>query len=421
MADYDSIDFFTDPAIVNDTPNYLAHLRGKCPVLREPFHGAFMVTGYDEAMEVFNQQGEVFSSSVAVTGPLPPLPFAPHGDVRAQLREHRAEMPWTDHLAAMDAPEHGANRALLTQLLTHSRLKANEDYVRGLVVQLVDRLIDRRGCEITKDFAHALSTLVIADLLGVPEEDRPGLIEELGLPPTQMGDAEHKSQSDPLEHLHPRFRGYLEDRLAHPRGDMMSDLVHSTYRDGSKPSLTTLTRLACFLFGAGQDTSARLVAFSFRVLGDNPEIQRKLRASPDRIPDFIEEVLRAENPVKCLSRLALTDTTIGGVDVPAGSILTINIGGANRDPRHFADPDTFDFDRPGVRDHISFSRGAHACVGAPLARMEVRVALEQFLSRTSDIRISEAHHGPREARRYAYEPTYLLQGLQELHVEWDKA
>ncbi len=75
MADYDSIDFFTDPAIVNDTPAYLAHLRSQCPVLREPFHGAFMVTGYDEAMAVFNQQGEVFSSAVAVTGPVPPLPF----------------------------------------------------------------------------------------------------------------------------------------------------------------------------------------------------------------------------------------------------------------------------------------------------------------------------------------------------------
>jgi len=114
-------------------------------------------------------------------------------------------------------------------------------------------------------------------------------------------------------------------------------------------------------------------------------------------------------------------TEVGGVAIPAGSVVTVNIGGANLDPRHFADPATFDFNRPGVRDNISFSRGTHACIGAPLARMEVRVALEQFLARTSNIRISEAHHGPRQARRYAYEPTYLLSGLQALHVEWDKA
>jgi cytochrome P450 len=130
-------------------------------------------------------------------------------------------------------------------------------------------------------------------------------------------------------------------------------------------------------------------------------------------------VLRTEPPVKTMSRLALKDAVVGGVEIPAGAIVSVCSGGANRDPRHFADPDVFDYDRPGVRDHIAFSRGSHACIGAPLARMEVRVALEQFLARTSDIRISEAHHGPAGARRYAYEPTYMLHGLTALHVEWD--
>ncbi len=423
MTDYDKIDFFTDASVVNDVPAYLAHLRAKCPVLREPFHGDFMVTGYDEAMEVLSTHSGAFSSAVAVTGPIPPLPFVPEGDdIREQVRQNRKNMPWTDHLATFDGPEHVANRALLTQLLTHSRLKANEEYVCGLVVRLVDGLIDRGGCEITEGFAHALSTLVIADLLGVPEGERQQLIDLLGLPPTQMdGDAAHKVMSNPLAWLHDRFKGYLVERQKNPRDDMLTGLVQSRYRDGSKPDIDLLTRHACFLFGAGQDTSARLVAFSFRILGDFPEIQARLRAAPDRIPDFIEEVLRMETPVKTLSRLAVEPATIGDVDIPAGAIVTVNIGGANRDPKHFADPDTFDFDRPGLRDHISFSRGSHACLGAPLARMEVRVALERFLERTSDIRISEVKHGPRQARRYDYEPTYLLSGLQALHVEWDKA
>jgi cytochrome P450 len=372
---------------------------------------------------VLSTRSGSFSSAVAVTGPIPPLPFTPHGDdIREQVREHRPNMVWTEHLATMDGEQHARNRALLQQLLTHKRLKANEDFVAGLVIRLVDGLLDNGGCEITEDFAQALSTLVIADLLGVPEEEHDDLIKLIGLPPTQMGgDAEHKVQADPLTWLHDRFRGYLLDRQANPRDDMMTDLVQSKYKDGGQPTIERLTRLACFLFGAGQDTSARLVAFSFRVLGDQPEVQAQLRASPDRIPDFIEEVLRMYYPVKTLSRLAVEPTEIGGVAIPTGSIVTINIGGANLDPRHFADPDRFDFTRPGVRDNISFSRGSHACIGAPLARMEVRVALEQFLSRTADIRVSEKHHGPREARRYAYEPTYLLSGLQALHVEWDKA
>jgi cytochrome P450 len=391
-------------------------------VLREKFHGVFMVTGYDEAMEVLHKQSHAFSSAVTVTGPIPPLPFTPSGDVREQLRQHRQEMPWTDHLATMDGIEHTENRNFLTQLLTHKRLKANEDYVSGLVIRLIEKIIDRGRAEITKDFAHALSTLVIADLLGVPEGERDTLIDLLGLPPTQMGgDEARKVQSDPLAWLHDRFKGYLLERQANPQDDMLTDLVNSTYRDGSKPPLEVVTRLACFLFGAGQDTSARLVAFCFRVLGDRPDIQQRLRAGPDRIPDFIEEVLRLENPVKSVSRLAVEDATIAAVAIPAGSVVTVTVGGANRDPQHFPEPDEIDLDRPNKRDHLSFSRGPHACLGAPLARMEVRVALEGFLARTSDIRISEAHHGPRTARRYVYEPTYLLSGLQALHVEWDKA
>jgi cytochrome P450 len=423
MADIDTRDFFTDPAVADDNPGYVADLRGRCPVLREPHHGVFMVTGYDEAMEVLSTRASSFSSAVAVTGPIPPLPFTPHGDdIREQVRENRPNMVWTEHLATMDGEEHAKNRALLQQLLTHKRLKANEEFVAGLVIRLVDQVIDRGGCEITEDFAHALSTLVIADLLGVPEEQHGDLINLIGLPPTQMGgDAEHKVQADPLTWLHDRFRGYLLDRQANPRDDMMTDLVQSKYKDGTQPTLERLTRLACFLFGAGQDTSARLVAFSFRVLGDFPEVQAQLRAAPERIPEFIEEVLRTSYPVKTLSRLALEPTSVGGVAVPTGSIVTVNIGGANLDPERFPDPDRFDFTRPNVRDNISFSRGSHACIGAPLARMEVRVALEQFLARTSDIRVSEAHHGPRDARRYTFEPTYLLSGLQALHVEWDKA
>jgi cytochrome P450 len=423
MADYHPSDFFTDPQVANATSAHAAAWRAQAPVLREPFHGAFMVTGYEEAMEVLSTKSASFSSAVAVTGPIPPLPFTPEpGHVLEQIQQNRDHMPWTDHLATYDGQEHTAHRMFLGQLLTHGRLKKNEDYVRGLVVHLVDELIDRGGCEITREFAHALSTLVIADLLGVPEEDRRPLIDLLGLPPTQMGgDAEHKVQSDPLAFLHDRFKGYLLERQKNPQDDMLTGLLQSRYRDGSEPDIDRLARLACFLFGAGQDTSARLVAFSFRTLGDRPEIQERLRGEQERVPDFIEEVLRLETPVKTLSRLAVEDVEIGGVDIPAGAVVTVVIPGANRDPKHFTDPDRFDYDREHLRDHISFSRGVHACLGAPLARMETRVALEQFLSRTSNIRISEAKHGPRDARRYEFEPTYLLAGLKALHVEWDKA
>lgn len=415
-------DYFTDPGVHQDTPEYLKGLRARCPVYREPHHGVAMVTGYEEALEVLAKQGENFSSCVAVTGPIPPLPFEPAGDdVREQIAEHRPELAWSDHFVTRDGADHTSQRTLLTQLLTHTRLKQNEEYLLGISDRLIDSFIDKGGCEITRDYAHALSTLVICDLLGVPEEDRQELVEQIGEPPTQLGELDYKIEANPIGFLLPRFRGYLEERRRNPRGDMMSELALSTFKDGSDPGIETQARLATFLFGAGQDTSARLLAFSFKVLGECPDIQAQLRADTSKIPDFVEEVLRFETPVQSISRLAVRSTEVGGVELPAGTVVTVCTGGANRDPRRFGDPDTFKLDRPGVRDHISFSRGFHACPGAPLARLEARVTLERFLARTRDIRISEAHHGPAGARRYEHEPTYLLHGLKALHIEFDKA
>jgi hypothetical protein len=131
--------------------------------------------------------------------------------------------------------------------------------------------------------------------------------------------------------------------------------------------------------------------------------------------------LRFESPVKGDFRLSKVPVTLGGVDVPSGSTLMVVQAAANRDPRRFTDPNTFDPARSNARQHIAFGRGIHTCPGAPLARAEARVALERLLDRTTDIRISEEHHGPADERRYNYVPTYILRGLTELHLEFDLA
>jgi len=422
MSAPESKDFFTDISLVGDPSPYFHELRSKCPVLRERHHGAMMVTGYAEALEVFKQR-DAFSSCVAVTGPIPPLPFTPQGDdVSEQIAKHRGDMPWSAYLVTLDGQAHGVLRAMLNALLTHTRLKKNEEYVLELCDRLIDGFIARGRCEFVAEYAHALSTLVIADLLGVPEEDREELLQLLGEPPTQLaGDPEHKSARDPLAHLDGRFTGYMQERRRNPRNDMMSDLANARFKDGSEPDLDVPVRLAKFLFGAGQDTSARLMASCFRLLGERPHLQQRLRAERHRVPDFIEETLRLESPVKTLSRLARTATSIGGVAIAAGTVVTLALGAADRDPRHFESPDELDIDRANVRDHVAFSRGQHACPGAPLARAETRITVERFLDRMRNIRICEAQHGPPTARRYDYVPTYLLRGLSALHLEFDAA
>jgi cytochrome P450 len=172
------------------------------------------------------------------------------------------------------------------------------------------------------------------------------------------------------------------------------------------------------LFGAAQDTTSRLIAMAVRGLGEDHSLQAELRANPAGIGDFIEEVLRYDAPVKAVYRLAIRDTSIGGYAIPAGTLVTVCLSAANNDASHFPDPATFDVARSGLRDHLAFSRGAHGCLGAPLGRMEAKIAIKRLLARTADIRLSVEHHGPPAARSFRFEPTYSFRNLADLHAEF---
>ena len=154
------------------------------------------------------------------------------------------------------------------------------------------------------------------------------------------------------------------------------------------------------------------------MIGEDPELQQRLRDDRSLIPNFIEECLRFESPVKGDFRLSRVPTTVGGVDLPAGTMVMVVNGAANRDPEKFADPNEFSVERDNAREHLAFGHGIHFCPGAALARAEGRVAIERVLDRIGDIRISEAKHGPPDARRYEYAPTFILRGLQKLYLEY---
>ena len=158
-----------------------------------------------------------------------------------------------------DGEDHTRHRALLTSLLTFKRLKANEEYLRGLVNRLFDAFAKDGGCEVVTQFAHATSTYAISDIMGIPMADRAELLEMLGAPPSQIdGDAVHKVGPDPLIFLKERFDNYILSRQAEPQGDLMSDLANSRFKDGSAPPYERLAEMARFLFGAGQDTTSRV-------------------------------------------------------------------------------------------------------------------------------------------------------------------
>jgi cytochrome P450 len=386
-----------------------------------------MVTGWEEACAVAGN-AEVFSSCIAVTGPFPGFPVPLDGDLGGEsvaglIDKHRDELPFSDQLPTLDPPTHTNHRALLMRLLTPKRLKENEDAMWDLADQVLDGFLVPGAGEFINGFAAPFTLLVIADLLGVPDEDRDEFVNNMyrnvggGIGSTDAKALAHS----PLEFLYATFADYIADRRRRPRGDVLTGMAEATFPDGSIPDPMDVARVAANVYSAGQETTVRLLGSALKILGESPEIQQRLRDDRSLIPNFIEEVLRFETPVKGDFRLSRVDTEVGGVAVPAGTTLMVLAAGANRDPRRFTDPDTFDPARANARQHITFGRGIHSCPGAPLARAETRIALERLLDRTAEIRISEELHGLPGARRFSYIPTYILRGLIDLNLEFTPA
>ncbi|MCG5433971.1 cytochrome P450 [Mycobacterium sp. MYCO198283] len=423
VPDPDAVDFFRDPAPVDDPYPYMDALRSRCPVVREPHHDVMMVTGYDEALAVFGD-AERFSSCTAVTGPFPGFPVPLEGDdVTELIEQHRDELPFSDQVTVMDPPKHTQHRALLMGLITPKRLKENEEFMWRRVDQVLEPYLAAGGGDYIADFAGPFTLLVIADLLGVPEDDRNEFSRKMGRQARSGGVGSNSAEMPhaPLQYLYDKFSAYIEDRRREPRGDTLSEMAAANFPDGSTPEVMDVVRLAANLYSAGQETTVRLLSSALLILAENPELQQLLRAEPAKIGNFIEEALRYESPVKGDFRLAKVRTEVGGVEIPAGTTVMVMNGGANRDPRQFENPNTFDLSRPNARRHIAFGRGVHTCPGAPLARAEARVCIERLLARTTDIRIDERHHGPAGARRFTYVPTFILRGLTELYLTVETA
>ncbi|MBV9872619.1 MAG: cytochrome P450 [Frankiaceae bacterium] len=419
-VDFDAVDFFRGDELIPDPYPYFQHLRDRCPVTRESHHDVVMVTGYDEACAIY-ADAETWSSCNAVTGPFPGFPVPLEGDdITALIEKHRDELPMSDQLPTMDPPKHRDHRALLMRLLTPARLRENEDAMWKLADKQIDEFIERGSFDVIADFAQPFTMLVIAELLGVPEEDYDTFREHLqGRGGSAVGSSQKdEMQHSPLQYLYDRFTEYVEERRREPRQDVLTGMAMATFPDGSLPEPIDVVRVAANLFAAGQETTVRLISTALLILAEQPDLQDLIRNERDRIPNFVEEALRYESPVKGDFRLSRVPTSVGGVDLPAGTTVMVVNGAANRDPRKFDSPDVFSLERGNSRQHLSFGRGIHTCPGGPLARAEGRVTIERFMDRLGDIRISAAAHGPAGARRFEYLPTYILRGLRTLELEF---
>jgi cytochrome P450 family 150 subfamily A5 len=420
MSEFENANFFTDRAVQDDPYAYFDWVRAQNPVWRDPHYGVFMVTGHPEAMEIYGDPAVfpphdppsgTYSSCNCVSGTFVKFSMPFEGDdISDIIVKCRDELPFSDQLPAFDPPNHTAHRHLLMRLITPKRLKENETFMWDYADRLIDGFLGQRSCEMVGSYAEPFTLTVIADLEGVPKTDHSLFRDRLS---TAHEDVGHK----PLEFLYERFNEYIEDRRRQPRHDVLTGLATATFPDGSTPEAKDAALIAANLFAGGQETTVRLLSFALRMLGERPDLQEVLRGDRGRIPNFIEEMLRMESPLRTQFRMARVRTTLAGVEIPAGGTLMLAPGACNRDPRVFENPYEFDLERANARQHIAFGFGIHTCAGAPLARAEGRVTVNRFLDRTSHIAISEEHHGPAGARHYDYLPTFFLRGLQNLHLD----
>jgi len=284
--------------------------------------------------------------------------------------------PFSDTMLVTDPPDHRKLRSLVNLAFTPRAVARLAGRIGELTGRLLDRVRERGEMDVVADLSAPLPSWVIAEMLGMPEADWDAVQRwaRFDGPPASVG-----------TRMRDYFGELAERRRREPGDDLVTALVNAEI-DGERLSGRELTNFCSLLFIAGQETTKNLIANFFLTLSDHPDVQARLTADPALVPGAVEEVLRALPPVWFLFRRSTEDVELGGVRIPAGEMVMPWMASANRDPAQFPDPDRFDIGRDPNR-HVAFGHGIHFCVGAPLARLEARVALPIMLERLRSLRV----------------------------------
>lgn len=389
-------------------------MRRECPVYQVPGAGFFIVSRFDDVLHVLRHP-EIFSSKSG-----PGLRPVPDEEVIAIMRQ--GWMP-VNTLLTNDPPAHSRYRALVNKAFSARRVASLEPSVTAIASDLIDRFIGDREVELVRQFAVPLPLTVIADALGVDRADMDRFkrwsddsVAPLGGFLTREREIECARSIVEFQHY---FAERLEERRANPRDDILTDLLNAHIGlDGEEARPLDMAEMLSILqqiLVAGNETTTNLIASGMMILVQQPELQERLRAEPDRIPNFVEEALRLESPVQGLFRQAVVDTEIGGTPIPAGARLLLSYASANRDEAEFPHADEIDLDREAPEGHLAFGRGIHYCLGAALARLEARIAFTLLLQRLRAIRAAEGKND------YTHVPSVILRGLKALYLEFEPA
>ena len=389
MAGVDS-ERLLDPAVQRDPFPHYRQLREHQPVFRMPQTGFWVLTRYDDLRTILRDT-ETFSNTLD----LEDLSGERARRLGALFNERLAEKGWA-HVPTLhqsDPPEHTRYRRLLSKVFSPGRVRQMVPGVERTCDRLIDAFIDHGRCEFVSEFAFPLPGIVISEQLGLAA-DQIGTFRRWAdamLAPAQ-GLLTDEDATIRYADIEAEAQHYLadvfEDRRARPGSDLISALVAASAEEEQPLSMHELQNLLQQLITGGYITTADGITSAMWLLAQNPEQMRRVRADRSLIKAFAEESLRMLAPVQGLFRKTTRDVEIRGVAIPAGSILHVRYGAANRDEEAFENPDGFDVTRAHVMRHMSFGQGPHACVGAPLARQEMVTAFERLLDRLDDIRLA---------------------------------
>ncbi|MEU8900291.1 cytochrome P450 [Nocardia sp. NPDC048505] len=388
-------------------------LRAAAPVHFVPSRGMWFVTSRDLVAKALADHA-TFSSAFGL--PQMPIPDS----IKAEVEQIQAEgWPPVPTLLTADPPEHHYYRRMLAKAFTPRFIAQLEPEIRAIAAELVAAVPDGEPFEVVRGFAAPLPLRVIARVLNVPD-DRIDDFKRWSDQFTatvggQLDDAGLLEQARNMVEFQKYFAAQLDDRRADPRADLLSGLVTAHRMDDADEPLDTgaILNIIVQLLIAGNETSTKLISGVLHELARAPEYWAQLRADPARSADLIEEGLRLLTPVQSMFRITKAEAKLGDYTIPAGQLVVLVFGSANRDEETFTRPDEFDPDRGNAKAHIAFGAGIHACLGAPLARLESRVALEALAARFPALRLDPDND-------FAYDPSFMLRGLHRLSLTFSE-
>ena len=357
-------------------------LRREAPVHHFPGTRHYAVTRYGDVQHVLRNPA-IFSSARALNEPADP-------DLAAVAA---AMPPVTAGVIDSDPPFHTVSRDVGRRPLVPGRLRGWEEAIREIAGRTIDAFASRGEVEFVEEFCRLQTIRVICHVFGVPLAQRDALLEwstqfreySSGL----VAKARMVECLQGLVEMTMYFTDLLEARRADPGDDYISILVQTPGPDGEPLPTPRLVSIIRNVFGGGHETTSFMLAETMRLLLENPDQLAKVAADRSLIGVMLEEALRLESPNQWMPRIVLEDTEVAGVPIPAGSTVLVLWASANRDDEVFENPARFDIERPNVRRHLAFGTGIHTCLGAPLARLQGRIAFEVLFERLTDFALAE--------------------------------